>query len=45
MDHVLEGGEGGEIRDVNGSERECGMWPDDRDGRGSGESPVHLWGC
>lgn len=27
---------------VNGSEKECGMWPEESPGRGSGSAPVNL---
>lgn len=27
---------------LNGSEKECGIWPDDSPGRGSGSAPVYL---
>ena len=27
---------------LNGSEKECGIWPDDNPGRGSGSVPVYL---
>jgi hypothetical protein len=42
VDQVFSGGEGGETRAVNGKEREWGMCPEEREGRGSGASPVHL---